>query len=170
MGQDKALMKFGGYDTLIKYQYTRLANIFSNVYISSKNNKFDAFVPTENIILDTDSIYSPMVALKSIFHSINGKVFILTVDTPFIGQKTIETIIQASKDYKLTIAKTKNNTHNLCGVFDTSLIKEVNECLASDIHKIGYLHKVIKSNIVYLDDEREFFNINTFEDYELVNL
>jgi len=41
MGRDKALLPFGGYDTLTEYQYRRLSKIFNRVYISTKNDKFN---------------------------------------------------------------------------------------------------------------------------------
>ena len=41
MGQDKALMPFGKYNSLAQYQCERLSKIFKNIYISSKTNKFD---------------------------------------------------------------------------------------------------------------------------------
>ena len=41
MKQDKALLPFGDTNSLAEFQYRRLSKIFSKVYISSKNNKFD---------------------------------------------------------------------------------------------------------------------------------
>ncbi len=165
MKQDKSLMKFAKYNSIIEYQYNKLQDIFLDVYISSKNNKFDSFFPIDNLILDKSDTYSPMIALESIFNFFNSKVFIITVDTPLISKETIRVIINNSKNYKITIAQSGDKTHNLCGVFDTSLLKEVNECLKKDIHKIGYLNKVVQSNIINFENKNEFININTKEDY-----
>ncbi len=41
MKKDKSLLPFNEYNTLAEFQYRRLSKIFSKVYISTKNNKFD---------------------------------------------------------------------------------------------------------------------------------
>ena len=37
MGEDKALLPFGGYPTLTQFQYIKLRKNFQNIYISAKN-------------------------------------------------------------------------------------------------------------------------------------
>ncbi|HFU75345.1 MAG TPA: molybdenum cofactor guanylyltransferase MobA [Arcobacter sp.] len=166
MGEDKALLPFKNSNTLLEYQYNRLKQIFSNVYISLKNDKV---VFTKNIIYDNkQDISSPMVALDSIFSSIeNEKVFIITVDTPFVSQKTIEDIINNSQNHEITITKTNGyKTHNLCGVFEKSLQKQITKYIKQGIHKIGLLIQNNKTNVINCKNENEFLNINTKEDYQ----
>jgi molybdopterin-guanine dinucleotide biosynthesis protein A len=125
MGEDKALLPFKNSNTLIEYQYNRLQQIFSDVFISLKKDKVNF---TKNIIYDKNqNISSPMIALDSIFESIkNDKVFIITVDTPFITKQTIEDIINNSQNHEITIAKTNGDkTHNLCGVFARALQEQI---------------------------------------------
>jgi len=57
MGRDKALLPFGGYQSLAQYQYNKLKTIFKDVYISTKKNKFDF---EANLIYDTYQINSPL--------------------------------------------------------------------------------------------------------------
>jgi molybdopterin-guanine dinucleotide biosynthesis protein A len=156
MGEDKALLPFKNSNSLLEYQYNRLKNVFSNVYISSKTNKIDF---TSNIILDNNQeISSPMIALESIFESLEEKkVFIITVDTPFVSKQTIENIINNSQNHEITIAKTNgDNTHNLCGVFARNLQKKINQYIQKDIHKIGLLLKESNTKIIDCDNEDEF--------------
>jgi molybdopterin-guanine dinucleotide biosynthesis protein A len=164
MKQDKSLMKFGEYKSLIEYQYHKMKNIFSLVYISAKSNKFSNFISKENLIIEDSDIYSPMIALQEIFTKLNGKIFIITVDIPLITKQTIKTIIKNSNNYKITLAQSNNRIHSLCGVYDTTILTKVNESLKNDIHKIRYLNKTIKSNIINFDDY-EFLNVNNKEDY-----
>lgn len=164
MGEDKALLPFDGYDTLIEYQYTKLSKMFQKVYISSKIKKFSF---EANIILDNNSEFSPMVALESILKIIpNEKVFIITVDTPFIQQKTIHSLISKSKKDTITIAQTPHKTHNLCGVFPKSLLISIQKCLKKDIHKINYLIHQNSFNTLEFFDENEFLNLNTPQEYQ----
>ena len=165
MKEDKSLMSFGGYDSLIEYQFKKLNDIFSFVYVSAKSNKFNDRIPKKNLIIENSDTFSPMIALREIFNKLNGKVFIITVDIPLITKQSIKEIIQSSKDYKITLAKSGNYTHNLCGVYDTSLIKKVEENLKNDIHKIGYLTKITPSNIINFNND-EFINVNNKEDYD----
>ncbi len=165
MGEDKSLLPFGNFDTMIEYQYHKLSQIFSNVYISSKTNKFNF---TANLILDdTLEISSPMVALKNIFIQLNlKKVFIITVDTPLIEKQTIIDLINNAKEYDITIAQDTYKLHNLCGVFNISLSSLINEYVGSGMHKINSLVNSVNTNIISFDNEKQFLNINDKNDYK----
>lgn len=165
MGEDKSLLPFGQYPTLIQYQYKKLSKIFSDIYISSKTDKFDF---EANIILDNNLNYSPMVALKSILDKFQGKVFIISVDTPLVDKSTIEELINKSNSYEITIAQDKEKTHNLCGVFDTIIINQIEQYLQQDIHKINYLIKNSNTQILDFDDSFQFSNLNTKKEYQKV--
>lgn len=167
MGEDKSLLPFGSYSSMIEYQYNRLKPYFKEVYISSKINKFDF---NANIIYDNHDIYSPMVALKAIFEYLQNdeKVFIITVDTPLVSLETIENLISNSNNYDATIAQSPSKTHNLCGVFTHSLYTNISQLLTDDIHKINYLLKLSNVNYIIFSNNDEFININ--EPYEYQNL
>ncbi len=169
MGEDKSLLPFDGYSTLIEYQYQKLSKIFTNVFISSKVDKFDFLKNKDKIIFDTSDISSPMVALQAIFEELSSvqKVFIITVDTPLIKDITIEKLIQESDSFDITIASCENKIHNLCGVFNCSIIDKIDDCLAKDIHKINYLVKNSNTNYKKFGYSKQFVNINTKEDYLL---
>jgi molybdopterin-guanine dinucleotide biosynthesis protein A len=94
------------------------------------------------------------------------KVFIISVDTPNITKETIQNIIKQSNNYDITIAKTKDNkTHNLIGVFTQNIKLTINDMLKNNNHKINFLVKNVKSNIVKDFDNSEFINLNTKKDY-----
>jgi len=168
MGEDKSLLPFKEFDTLIQYQHSKLSKIFSTVYISSKTNKFNF---KANILYDeSQEIYSPMIALKSILNSIpDEKVFITTVDTPFIEKDTFIKIIEASIHYDIAIAKDCNNTHNLCGVFSKSLLVHIEKLLNTNIHKINTLIKNSNYKEVVFENSHQFININTKDDYNKIS-
>jgi len=165
MKEDKSLLKFSSFNSLIEYQYKRLKPYFKNIYISSKSNKFD-FLNSNELILDKNQeTYSPILALETILEKLkNEKTFIITVDTPFIKIKTIEKLINSSKNFDITIAQT-SKTHNLCGVFSKNILNTIKTMIKDDIHKINYLIKSANYNIVEFKNEDEFLNINYKEDY-----
>ena len=182
MGKDKSLLTFPNSkfmksrrnedniqnSTLIEYQYIRLSKIFKDVYISAKSNKFDFLKRNEKerLILEDDKIFSPMVALSSIFSKLkNDKIFIITVDTPFVSKESIIKIIDNSKGYDIAVAKTAK-IHNLCGCFSKKLQDDIAELLSKNIHKINQLIKTNYTNCVEFEKDDEFLNLNTFEDYE----
>lgn len=169
MGENKTYLPFGNYNSLIEFQYQRLRQVFNRVFISSKISNFDFLdAQTPWVLLDNHpNIYSPLVALKSILEQVKtSQVFILTVDTPFVSVKTIQTMIENAEKYDITIAYTSEKNHHLCGVFSQSLLPKIKDMLEKDIHKIGYLIQQSRTHKVLFDNEEEFLNMNTQLDYK----
>ncbi|RXJ97055.1 molybdenum cofactor guanylyltransferase [Arcobacter sp. AHV-9/2010] len=168
MGEDKSLLPFSSSSSLIEFQYERLKPYFKDIYISSKIDKFDFLDDKTKLIIDKNqTIYSPILALQTIFETLDDeKVFIITVDTPFVKIETIEKLINSSNNFEITIAQTLEKTHNLCGVFSNNLNETIEKMIKDDIHKINYLVKKSKYQIINFDDENEFININNKNEYE----
>ncbi|MDD2886183.1 MAG: molybdenum cofactor guanylyltransferase MobA [Aliarcobacter sp.] len=166
MGEDKSLLPFSSYKTLIQYQYERLKPYFKKIYISSKINKFD-FLQTDTLILDENQdVFSPILALDSIFNKLtNQKIFIITVDSPFVSIDTISKLIKESEDYDICIAQSQR-THNLCGVFSSNISKTIKNMIENNIHKIFHLIKNNKYKIIEFPNNNEFMNINNKDEYK----
>lgn len=166
MGEDKALLPFSNYNTLTQYQFDRLKLHFKDIYLSSKTNKFDFLKSHENIIYDNISDESsPLIALKSILETVKSdKVFVITVDTPFVKIDSIEKLIDESLSNS-TIATTSRE-HNLCGVYNKACLPIINEMIKENNHKIGFLLKKIELKKIEFFDENEFLNLNKKEDYQ----
>lgn len=164
MGEDKSLLPFMGESSLVLYQYKKFSQIFHNVFISSKSDKFN--FPCK-IIFDKSELFSPLVALQSILKETKTqKVFIIAVDTPFILKQTIYDLIQNIENFDVVIAKDDEKTHYLCGLFDVGIIFKIDEMLEVDNHKIGYLlNKLVKTKILQFDNALQFTNINTKNEY-----
>jgi len=170
MGKNKALLPFSGYDTLVEYQYRKLKKIFQEVYISTKEDKFDFLNDKVRVIIDDSFIYSPMIALQKILNSfIDSYVFIIAVDIPLLKQETIQTLYKSVKQnsYEIVVPVDSNgNRHNLCGFYHTSLIDTIEKLLQKDIHKIGTLIQHAKVNQIDFNDTKEFLNMNEHEQYK----
>jgi len=122
MGEDKSLLPFSNKNSLTQYQYDKLKPYFNEIYLSSKIDKFDfSFDKDKYLILDKGDVFSPIVALQTIFKTIkSSKVFIITVDTPLVSIEAIKKLIEEANNTDICVAKTLK-THNLCGVFSTHL-------------------------------------------------
>ncbi len=168
MGEDKSLLPFAGFSTMTEYQHQRLKKIFKNVYISCKEtNKFDF---DANFIEDvqTDSIFAPTVGFVSIFKELKDEsFFVLSVDTPFVGEEEIIKLINAdNKSLDATIAKTDFGSHPLCGIYHRSLEKKFTQMLNEDNHKLGYLLKSSNTKYLHFSSEKSFVNLNYFTEYK----
>ena len=167
MGQDKSLLPFGQYDSLAEYQYQRLLPLFTNVYIVSKHNKFtfDA-----DIILDlpTTDVYAPTIGFVSAFKQLHDeRLFVLSVDTPFVGNTEISTLINNdSPVHDAVIAQTHSGTHPMCGIYHRSLLPAFEAMVEANNHRLGQLLKVSKSKFVMFEEEESFMNLNHPEEYE----
>jgi len=93
MGEDKALLPFSPFKTLTEFQYTRLQEIFKNVYISCKDKKKFDFEANFIEDLQNSEIYAPTSGFIAAFNRLKeDKIFVLSVDTPFVSHKEIEAI------------------------------------------------------------------------------
>ncbi len=167
MGEDKSFLPFSTSNTLIEYQYQRLKPYFKDIYISSKTDKFD-FIDKNFLILDENKdIYSPILALDTIFDKLkNQKIFIITVDTPLVTIESISRLIKESENYDVCIAQTER-THNLCGIFSSNISLSIKTMITNNIHKINYLIKNNKYNLILFPNNSEFININNKYEYEI---
>lgn len=165
MGRDKSMLPFGSENSLIKYQYIKFSKIFKNIYISSKENKFD--FPCQ-IIYDENDIFSPMVALQSILNKFNNqKVFIVSVDTPLVLESSIVDLIENKDNAEVVICADEFKVHNLCGIFSSDILPKIDQMLENNNHKINYLlTQLVDLRIVYFENSHQFSNINTQEEYD----
>lgn len=168
MKEDKALLPFGGFDTLAEFQLSRLKKIFKTVYISCKDkSKFDF---QANFIEDikTDTVFAPTSGFVAIFETIKeDSFFALSVDSPFVSEKEINKIIKADKHSSdATVAKTAFGIQTMCGVYHRSLQNRFIDMLKQDNHKLNFLLK--SSNTIYVEFENEeaFLNLNHPHEYQ----
>ena len=168
MGEDKSLLPFGDSPTLTQFQLKKLKKLFKNVFISCKNK--DKFDFEANFIEDviTDNIFAPTTGFIAIFKKFpQQKFFVLSVDSPFISQEEITTLIEADKNsYDATIAYSEGKIQPMCGIYHPSLEEKFVTMLQEDKHKLGYLLKNSKTHSVHFENEKAFLNLNNPSDYQ----
>jgi len=171
MGRDKALLPFGGYESMAEYQYRRLERVFKNVYISTKENKFNF---DANLILDNSNIYSPMVAIESALNYLQDDFFLISVDIPLLSIEAIEKLREEylkNSSYDLYILKSTNGLEPTAAIYTKNLLPKISEYIDRDIHKLNYLASNVKKMSLNWSKTEEFLNINYEKTYNyLLNL
>ena len=164
MGQDKALLPFGEYTTLSEYQQARLSKLFKKVYISAKENKFNF---KTSIITDNYKESSPLVGIISIFETLKvDKIFILSVDAPFVTKEIIDRLINSNNRFDAVVAKSKSGVQPLCGVYKRSILPIAQEHLKNKNHRLSALLKKVDTQFVPFEDDALFLNLNHPHEYE----
>jgi molybdopterin-guanine dinucleotide biosynthesis protein A len=165
MGKDKALLAFGGYNSLAQYQYEKLNKIFDNVYLSAKNTKFD--FPCK-VIIDMYAEDAPLIALISIFESIEADaVFVLSVDTPFVDKSILDQLIaQDKKEAHIIIAQSPKGIQPLCAIYKKSILPLLKKHYQEKNYKLQMLFKNAPTVIVPFGEDEPFMNLNYFDEYE----
>ena len=167
MQQDKALLPFGGYNSLAQYQYNRFKPFFQKIYISAKENKFDFDV---DIIKDIYTISSPLVALVSIFELLEDidEVVVLSVDSPFVEIEVFKTLFnQLKEDSDAVVVESLNGVEPLCGIYRRGILSVAKKMLKENRHRLQILLDSVKTQKVYFSDKKFFMNLNYPSDYDL---
>lgn len=168
MGRDKTMLKFGEFPTLTHFVFDRMSDIFSDVFVSAKVDKFSPPMP---LIKDSGDDFSPMVALKSILlnfktTSKDNKIFIIPADMPFVSSECIKTLFNSSDKAQICVARDENRVHSLCGFYDTSVLWAADELIEKNQHKILNLFEMVEFQSVEFKDKEQFINLNYISDYE----
>ena len=166
MGKDKALLPFGGYNSLAEYQYQKLQNLFQHVALSAKQDKFDFEC---KVISDKYEASSPLVGILSIFESLPKveSVFILSVDAPFIDKGVIDAMMaKESNAVDAIIAKSPSGLQPLCGLYKKSILPFAQAQYNEGKHKLQDLLAKANTEIVLFEENTPFTNLNYFEEYK----
>lgn len=175
MGEDKALLPFGGEKTLTEYQYKKFKPYFENIYISTKfKDKFDfdadfiediEFFEKDN---PSQPIYSPAVAMYSVFKKYGfNKIFAISVDTPFFDIEHFKKLYDADNNaLDMIISRTKEGIHPLCSIYKKSCQDELLKMIEQDVHKLRILEKILNTEYIDFEDEQPFLNLNDKETYK----
>jgi molybdopterin-guanine dinucleotide biosynthesis protein A len=164
MGRDKALLPFGGFDSLCEFQYKRLKPFFKNVYVSAKiSPPFEADF-LQDVSLE---IFSAAYAIFDILKTLQKSIFVLSVDTPFVDEEIVGKLFTASNNKTISVvAKSPSKLHPLCAIYTTDALKVLEKMILANDCKLQNLIKQLLHIEVCFPSDDPFFNINKPEDYE----
>jgi len=171
MGEDKALLPFGEFDSLSRFQLERFKPFFSKTYISVKDKakfNFKADFIEDIKVAHQSAVHSPMIALLSVFEKIKDDfVFIISVDTPFFEIDDFEKLFaKIDKNFDAIISKEKEQIHPLVGIYKRTIIPKLQKLTEEENHKMHSLLKSIDTSFVDFDKSEAFINLNTPKEYE----
>jgi molybdopterin-guanine dinucleotide biosynthesis protein A len=167
MGVDKALLPFGGFDTLTQFQLSKFTPYFLDVYISSKSK--DKFDFEANFIEDlkTYEDSAPHIGLISAFETLKcDAICVLSVDTPFFDIKHFEKLYNYLETHDGVVAKSPNNNQPLCAIYRKSILPTLLKLTKDKRYRFAHLFEKIDVKFVEFEDEEIFTNLNTPEDYK----
>ena len=171
----------GGYKTLNKFNnisiLDRIIQNFKKLemeIVLNVNSNEDQFIKT-GLDLIKDELENFQGPLAGIFSSMkwvleNKKniewIFTSPSDTPFLNKSLVNKFLSTKYNDKtnIVIAKSSSKTHPVIGFWNISLIKSLEEFLATENRKIMHWVELQNYELLNFENKNYFFNINTQAD------
>ncbi len=178
MKQDKAFLKLGE-RFVIEIIADRMKNVFSEVLLSTNKSEEYSLLNLP-IVKDIYPQKGPLGGIHaSLSNSSTEKIFLISCDMPLMNIDMIKFIAAYKSDKKIILPKSNGRTHQLCGVYSNSLIRDIEEIISTseeDKHHKGSVYELIEkvtAEIVDVEslpfyEENIFLNMNSTEDYEII--
>jgi molybdopterin-guanine dinucleotide biosynthesis protein A len=139
--------------------------VFENVYISTKEDKFDFEAP---LIYDKEKLSSPMVALASIFQTLKADFFLLSVDMPLLTLESIERLVSLYKKQPKSgvyLFESCNGLEPTAAIYSYkcygTLLKQIEE----GRHSLQEFIRLQSYTAVKLESQEAFWNLNHKSEY-----
>ena len=152
------------------------SHCFSKVFAATSPNSPDTKFELEQIGVETlDTQGNGYVNdLNFLLQKMDGFVFVVSGDLPLLDEKIIQKLVEFNSESVWTSFLVSKKFLNSLSLESNLLVKcDGVECVYTGISiinadKIKNLNSV-KEDYIILDDKRIAFNLNTKEDYELLN-
>jgi adenosylcobinamide-phosphate guanylyltransferase len=152
------------------------SHCFSKVFAATSQNSPDTKFELEKIGVETlDTLGNGYVNdLNFLLQKMDGFVFVVSGDLPLLDKEIIQKLVKFNSENIWTSFLVSKQFLNSLGL-ESNLLVEYNsvQCVYTGISIVN-ADKIKDSNLVnenyiILDDKRIAFNLNTNEDYELLN-
>lgn len=173
MGTDKGLVQINEIPMVERViKAVKKAGI-TNINIVSGNSEYKKFgFP---VFPDLVPEKGPLGGIYTgLLKSSTAKNLILSCDIPFINDVVLKMLIRNGMKSSITIVKHDNRIHNLIGVYDKCLVKDLEEHIFNNKLKVGQFIESHNPNVIDLKtfmpdlDELVLANVNSME--ELKNI
>ncbi|RDU69961.1 molybdopterin-guanine dinucleotide biosynthesis protein MobA [Helicobacter cholecystus] len=163
MGRDKALLPFPS-EPLAVFMFKKMKKIFSSVYLSLKNTtpllSYDV-----RLIQEKTGEFAPMIGIREAFETLQSqKIFFLSVDTPFITEEVIYTLLAECIE-GVTYAKDSQKEHYLCGIYSKTIYSILLDLIQKQDYKMSHFIDLVPHKSMDFKNPEIFSNLNTQEHY-----
>ncbi len=169
MGEDKALLPYGSFDTLAEYQIRKFSPYFDAIYLSCENREKFHFVA--NFIEDQRGFThrSPLLGIYSLLSNIKeDAVLVIGVDMPKITPELVDTLKQTYLEYPQTdaiIAQSPRGIEPLCAIYTKAILPSLKSALQSDVLKLQHFIATLDVQKITFENEESFCNLNYPDQY-----
>jgi len=152
------------------------SHCFSKVFAATSSNSPDTKFELEQIGIETlDTSGDGYVNdLNFLLQKMDGSVFVVSGDLPLLDKEIIQKLVEFNSENVWTSFLVSKKFLNSLGLKSNLLVKyDSTECAYTGISiinadKIKNLN-LVNEDYIILDDKRIAFNLNTNEDFELLN-
>jgi molybdenum cofactor guanylyltransferase len=179
MQTNKALLKLSK-KTIIEIILDEMKKVFDKIILSANECNDFSFLNIP-VVKDSFADRGPLAGIyASLKVSDTDKCFITTCDYPLIKSSLIEYLINTNSDKEIIVPSINKIPERLFGVYNKSVqtkIKEIFSELEKDKSLKGSVYdlhqkasvEVVEISHLHFYNEKMFMNMNTPEDYALIN-
>jgi len=170
MGTNKALLEVDGVP-IVQRVASAMTAVFEDVRIVADDASPYAFLNL-GMIHDVWKKTGPLGGLHAALYSTAApRVFVLGCDAPFVTPDLIQFILQQTAGSPITVVSDENGVQPLCGLYDKSLLRDMEARLEAGNHRLLDLLEASGASVIPLNTAHPWYrkgllaNINTPAEY-----
>ena len=167
MGQDKALLRYGG-ETMLEHLARELSG--GELLVSAaKEGEYERF--GYRVVYDENRSIGPIEGMRRLLTESESEwMFLCAADMPLLRRELAEYVSDfISSDYDCCVVTCGGHVHPLCGVYSKRVLPVIGEQIAAGQYKLSGVLQRVRTKIVPLEytrfDARVLENVNTPRDY-----
>lgn len=165
MGQDKGLLEVNG-KPMVQHIIEKLEAVTTSIIIISNNPEYVKF--HKSIYADLIEDQGPVGGIYSGLYYTESEVnIVVSCDVPFISVDLLQTLLENSNKYLVTIPSFKGKEHPLIGIYHKkSLEKFKSSTLENKLKLINVINELPNNIVIVEGNENDniFLNLNSQED------
>ena len=181
MGEDKALLQIGG-RKIIELMIEKLKPFCNEIIISA--NDLDAYANFNcQVVPDKFRNSGPLAGIySSLVESNHEKNFIISCDLLLVSEQVIERIVKSHSEKEIVLPVVEGKYQQMCGVYSKSVLPKAGEILKNEegerytvkgkrktsVKQLLELCEVEFVDVTTIASENEFLNMNTKEDFAII--
>jgi molybdopterin-guanine dinucleotide biosynthesis protein A len=164
-GQDKSMLQVAG-EPMIKYIYDQLRPHFNQILVSANDPGKYGFLGAD-VVADRIADQGPLMGIASAMEASAMEVnFVIACDIPQVDIFLMRRMLRECRDCDAVVPRLGPSQYEpLFAVYRKSILRTMNELLASGRCKIDEVYEHCKTTYIDITDGRSLGNINTMAAY-----